>query len=131
MDNFLWEFSWDMRGGSVESLFVATEEEVKALIGSEVSFGEVLGKHSDVRGTIDEGDIIKLDVSTDAVNEVSKHLGKTWSGFTLSDYIRHQCNGVVDDERCEEAYTSDDMYLESDEYYCYDCYHNLGEQKDD
>ena len=52
----LWKFHWDCgRAGDVEGLFIATEEEVENLIGSEVYFGEILGKHSEVYGTVEKG----------------------------------------------------------------------------
>lgn len=38
-------------------MFVATDEEVQNLIGKEVYFGEYAGKHSEVHGTIEEGEI--------------------------------------------------------------------------
>lgn len=121
-NEYLWQFEWDMRGGSVSSLFVATEAEVKDAIGSYAYFGEVLGKHSEVYGTIDEGDIWKLDVSCEAVAEVSRHLGDTWSGYNPLHYIEHQCSGVLEDgEQCEESYTIDDLYVIDEKYYCYDC----------
>ncbi|KAA9007242.1 hypothetical protein D3C73_184980 [compost metagenome] len=89
MENkYLYKFGWDCgRMGDVEGLFVATEEEIKDAIGKEVYFGEILGKHSEIFGTFDESDIEKLDISPDAVNEVSKYLGETWSGYNPLEYI--------------------------------------------
>jgi hypothetical protein len=89
---YLWQFAWYFRrGGEVESLFVATEKEVENLIGEYVYFGEIMGKHSEVCGNIEEGDITKLDVSPEAVEEVAKHLGGTWSGYDPRDYVRYEC----------------------------------------
>lgn len=62
----LYKLNFDCgRSGSLEGLFIADTEDVKFLIekGWEVYFGEVLGKHSEVCGPIEEVDI-KL-VSTD------------------------------------------------------------------
>lgn len=57
----LWKFVWDCgRQGFLESLFVADEAEVESIIGKEVFFGEVLGKHSDVYGTIERGEITAI-----------------------------------------------------------------------
>lgn len=54
----LWSFYWDCgRQGEVEGLFKATKEEVEKAIGKEVYFGEILGKHSEIYGTIEEGEI--------------------------------------------------------------------------
>ncbi|ADQ53308.1 hypothetical protein 65p300 [Aeromonas phage 65] len=48
----LYRFYWDAgRGGSVEGLFVEDSEVVEKYIGSDVYFGEILGKHSEVEGT--------------------------------------------------------------------------------
>jgi hypothetical protein len=54
----LWNFYWDCgRQGSIDGRFLATEEEVKAAIGQELYFGEVLGKHSEICGTLEEKDV--------------------------------------------------------------------------
>lgn len=54
----LWKFHWDCgRMGDVEGLFVWPEEEAEASIGSEVYLGEVLGKHSDISGTLMRGEV--------------------------------------------------------------------------
>lgn len=57
----LWKFSWDCgRGGNVESVFVADGDEVRNAIGKEVYFGEILGKHSEVYGTLEATDVKEL-----------------------------------------------------------------------
>lgn len=54
----LYRFYWDCgRMGELHGLFVATQEEVRDRIGSEVYFGEVLGKHSEIYGQLRERDI--------------------------------------------------------------------------
>lgn len=53
----LWKFEWDSNYAFIGGLFVATDEEVQNLIGKEVFFGEYEGKHSEVYGTIEEGEI--------------------------------------------------------------------------
>lgn len=53
----LWKFEWDSLYSFLGGLFVATDEEVQNLIGKEVWFGEYDGKHSEVHGTIEEGEI--------------------------------------------------------------------------
>ena len=54
----LYKFSWDCGSmGDLDGLFVATHEEVDEIIGKEVYFGEVLGKHSEIFGVIEESDI--------------------------------------------------------------------------
>jgi hypothetical protein len=57
----LWIFKWDVRrGGKVVGQFIATDEEVDTAIGSDVYFGEILGKHSEVRGTLDREDLRRV-----------------------------------------------------------------------
>jgi hypothetical protein len=54
----IYEFFWDYgRSGDVESTFVATAEQVTSIIGKDIYFGEILGKHSEVSGCVDAGDI--------------------------------------------------------------------------
>lgn len=54
----LFKFCWDCgRTGYLESLFVATQEQVDAAIGKYLYFGEVLGKHSEISGTLEASDI--------------------------------------------------------------------------
>lgn len=118
---YLWSFYWDCgRSGDLEGLFVATEKEVNDAIGNEVYFGEVLGKHSEVYGTLDEGDVQKLDISPEAVEEVSKHLGYDWSGFNPLGYVRYTC------ELCGESLSADEWICEFresiDAMACEECY---------
>ena len=53
----LWKFEWDSGFSFIGGLFVATDEELKNLIGEEINLGEVEGKHSEVYGTVEECDI--------------------------------------------------------------------------
>lgn len=102
-ERFLWRFYWDCdRQGSVEGLFVATESEVKEAIGRDVYFGEILGKYSEVSGTIEDGEIKKIDLDTETVERVTKLLGDTWSGYNPLEYISRECpicgNNYIPDE---------------------------------
>ena len=57
-DLCLWQFGWDCgRQGEVTGIFKATKNQVENIIGQEVYFGEILGKHSDIYGAIDKGEI--------------------------------------------------------------------------
>jgi hypothetical protein len=70
----LYKFLWDIpRGGSVSGVFLAEPEEVAKAIGKEIYFGEILGKHSEVYGTLEEGEVKALDVSEEFVEEFGKH----------------------------------------------------------
>lgn len=104
---YLYEFYWNHgRSGSLDGLFVATEEEVEKAIGQRVYFGEVLGKHSEVYGVLEREDIEKLSISSEAVGEVSKRLGVNWSGFNPLDYIETHC------EECGEYMSPDEWNVE-------------------
>ena len=49
----LWKFYWDCgRQGDVDGVFKATKKQVENIIGQEVYFGDILGKYSEVCGTI-------------------------------------------------------------------------------
>ena len=56
----LYSFNWDCgRMGDVDGLFVADEKEVAKVInlGTRIYFGEILGKHSEIDGTLDDDDL--------------------------------------------------------------------------
>ena len=54
----IYEFFWDCgRQGDVTGLFVCDKEKVESFIGKEVYFGEILGKHSEVYGSLDKKDL--------------------------------------------------------------------------
>lgn len=121
---YLYRFYWDCgRSGSLDGLFVATEREIENVVGQEAYFGEVLGKHSEVYGTFEEGDVSKLDISPEAVEEVSKYLGETWSGFNPLDYITVGCVECGYEERASEW---DCEYREEfDMVLCHECVEEL------
>ena len=57
-DKCLWNFYWDCgRQGCIDSIFKATKEEVEAAYGKTIYFGEILGKHSEIFGELEECDI--------------------------------------------------------------------------
>lgn len=107
MKRFLWKFYWDCgRQGDLEGIFVATEKEVNDLIGKDVNFGEVLGKHSEVYGTIEKDEITKIDLDSETVEKVTKVLGETWSGYNPLGYVRYDC------EKCGCSYSEDEFNIE-------------------
>jgi hypothetical protein len=59
--------------GELEGLFVADSESVSKAIGKQVYFGEVLGKHSEIFGTLEEGDL-KLKSNANDHVEMFLHL---------------------------------------------------------
>lgn len=91
----LWQFHWDVRRmGHVRGQFVATDEEMRKHIGRDIYFGEILGKHSEVFGTLEEKDLKRL---TDDPAFIAKYeeLGCA-SGYNPLHYLRE------DDEAEEE-----------------------------
>lgn len=88
MANKLYRFEWVFsRDGDVSGLFIEDENKVESYIGKFVYFGEILGKHSDVRGTLEKDDLIVIDVSEVVINELLEKTGKTISGYNPIDYI--------------------------------------------
>jgi len=85
--DFLWRFFWDCGcWGVLEGLFVATNEEVENIIGKEVDFGEVLGKHSDIFGDIAAKDIRKVNAKESFIHKGVEIFGRTWSGYNPIEF---------------------------------------------
>jgi predicted RNA-binding protein len=115
-ERFLWKFHWDCgRQGDVEGLFIATEQEIKDSIGESVYFGEILGKHSEVYGEIEEGEIKKIDLDSETVEKVAKILGTTWSGYNPLSYVKYECSV------CEDSYTIDTIQFIDEKWICDYC----------
>lgn len=97
----LWRFYWDCgRQGDVEGVFKATKEEVDAAIGMEVYFGEILGKHSEVFGELEVGEItLESDDPLVVKNAVE-------SGYNPLDYLRYEC------PVCGDSYSIDEWNKE-------------------
>jgi len=83
----LYKFHWDRgRMGDVESIFVADTEEVAKAIGKTVYFGEILGKFSDIEGTLSSEDLIVLTEDQDFIAKYKLYnIGTT--GHNPLDYI--------------------------------------------
>lgn len=81
----LYRFFWDCgRMGNLHGLFVSEESEVKKIQGKEVYFGEVLGKHSCIYGTIGADDIKEIDADEDFIRKFEKLIGSI--GHNPLDY---------------------------------------------
>ena len=84
----LYKFHYDCgRQGSLTGIFVADEDKVKKLIdsGQEIYFGEVLGKHSEVCGPIEEGDLTFVTNDEKVISIVEEFNLET--GYNPFDYI--------------------------------------------
>jgi len=86
--NKIYEFHWEVgRMGDVEGLFVADDADVANLIGKEIYFGEILGKHSEVYGTLEKGDLVVKSDDPEFVEKFIEIMGYgTVSGYNPFDY---------------------------------------------
>jgi len=84
----IYEFNRDCgRMGSLDGIFVATHDEVGKIVGEEIYFGEVLGKHSDICITLREIDLRVLSDDREFVAQFIEVIGEgTISGFNPLDY---------------------------------------------
>lgn len=102
MQNNPYSFFWDCcRMGDVKGLFISTQKQVDKLLGKEIYFGEILGKHSEVSGTIDEGDITLVSSDQDKVNWLLELLGYTVSGYNPFDYYEPEEEEDEDNEEID------------------------------
>ena len=75
------------RSGYLYGLFIAEKKEVDSLIRERkhVYFGEVLGKHSEIEGTIEKGEITLITEDQNIVKLVSDL--KMEVGYNPLDYV--------------------------------------------
>lgn len=69
-----------IRIGNLENVFIATDEQVKELIGKELQFDEPLGKYSSVSIMIEENDITKKDIAPDMIAVLAAQFGQSIAG---------------------------------------------------
>lgn len=82
----LYRFGWNCgRQGVVRGLFVADDANVKAALGREVHFGEILGKHSEICGMLKEEDLTALTDDIDFLAKFDEY--DCASGYNPLDYI--------------------------------------------
>lgn len=94
------KFYWNCgRSGDIDGLFIAEKSKIEAAYGKHVYLGEVLGKHSEVYGDLDEGDITIISEDPVVIETLSNLFEDgTISGFNPLEYIQE-----VDYEEDEEA----------------------------
>ena len=96
MSKVLVRFHWDCgRMGDVEGIFVTTKEILERNYGKRVYFGEILGKHSEVYGTLERADITIESEDEVFIDQLVLILGTHIGGHNPLDYIQ-------DDEDEEE-----------------------------
>lgn len=87
MSKILVEFYWDCgRMGDLDGLFVTTKEDLAAIYGEKAYFGEVLGKYSEVSGTICENDFCIKTENQEFIALFEELIGQT--GYNPFDYIQ-------------------------------------------
>lgn len=85
-----YKFEFDCgRMGRLSGTFFANDSEVESLIGQEVYFGEVLGKHSDIYGVVDAGEI-SLITDDPAIVRILRDSGAN-IGINPLDYLEESC----------------------------------------
>lgn len=102
----LWHFSYSRRGGRLDGLFVATEEEVEAHLGKSVHFGEALGKHTDVDVVFNRDRVSRVNADPTAIAKITEVVGKTWCGWNPIK--------MIEEREAEEAEADQDVDLEDD-----------------
>lgn len=83
------------RMGDLHGIFVADSAVVKNTMGADLYFGEVLGKHSEIYGPLDEEDLTLVTQDEAAVAVFEQH--DLASGFNPLDYVQER-----DDEEAED-----------------------------
>lgn len=87
MSKILVEFFWDCgRCGELTGLFVTTKEKLESLHGKEAYFGEVLGKHSEISGTLSEDDFTIRTDNQEFIELFDELVGD--QGFNPLDYVQ-------------------------------------------
>lgn len=82
----LYKFEWDVgRAGAVVGVFAASPEDVEEVIGKTVYFGEILGKHSQVHGVLEEIDLTVISENPEFIKEWENSTGGT-VGYNPLDY---------------------------------------------
>lgn len=95
----LYSFYWNVRRmGSVEGLFICDPETLESHYGDSVYFGEILGKHSDIYGTLDREDIKLVSGDQEKVEWLFNLLGASVSGYNPLDYLSEQDEESEEDE---------------------------------
>ncbi|GCD11706.1 hypothetical protein [Clostridium tagluense] len=89
--------------GSVEGIFIADEKIIKSAIGCNVWFGELLGKNSNIYGTLEKEDLTIINVSDITINEMEEVLGTNISGYNPLDYITYICSRCAKKFSVKEA----------------------------
>lgn len=122
--HYLWKYLCDLPNqGCIQGLFVATQEDIDNALGETIYFSGIWGKHSEVFLTFFEAHIDRMDVSQQAIAEITKVLGDTWSGHNPLDYIEPKKveenldneDDILEDEETSDEEVSDEETSDEDE----------------
>lgn len=86
----LYQFNWDCGPmGKIEGLFVAADDEIQAVIGEEVYFGNALGENSHIRGVLKAEHLTVKSEDQGLLEEMVRVMGSmTISGYNPLDYYQ-------------------------------------------
>lgn len=91
----------------IQGIFLATDEEVEKLIGTELYLGEIAGKHSEVTVEVTKNDIILVTEDALAV-EIFSRYGLS-NGVNPFDYIPEEEEADGDDDFDNDNIEDDDI----------------------
>lgn len=97
MKKNLYKFAWYMSHCQMEGTFLATPQDVKRVIGKRVDFGEVNGKHSEVYGEIENGEI-KLVTEDQEFIKKYKELGLCSGYDPIARYLCEQVENYENED---------------------------------
>jgi len=90
-DLILVKLFWDCRRMvELDGIFITTKEALEKSYGKEAYFGEVLGKFSEISGTLEEDDFESVETTQKFIEELQELLGSNISGFNPLDYIQEE-----------------------------------------
>lgn len=83
------------RNGNLDGLFICTQDQLDAIFGKDVYFGEVLGKHSNVTVDLQKDDFEIISDDQDFIAKLKKvfKITSTISGHNPIDYIYDNFEG--------------------------------------
>lgn len=81
----LYKFYWDCgRQGCISGLFISTDEELGKHWGTELYFGECLGKHSEIYGVLEKHDVTEVCDDAAFIDMFSKCIGESFGKNPLN-----------------------------------------------
>ena len=85
------------RMGEVSGLFIASDDSIKANLGKNLYFGEILGKHSEITDKFSLENITLLSTEPDKVSWLMSLVGVNVSGYNPLDFV-DECEEQEEEE---------------------------------